>query len=128
MGVLLVFEAVLTIVILLILIGDLPLIAYAIGRAVAPSIDFPTKRERFESGNPPLGRAKGYFVMQYYPFLLMFAALEPFLILVMFVLLSYIASINISSLALLFVSLALIFPPLIYALKNAKVIDLWKME
>jgi NADH:ubiquinone oxidoreductase subunit 3 (subunit A) len=85
----LVFEAVLTIIILLILIGDLPLIAYAIGRAVAPSLDFPTKRERFESGNPPSGRAKGFFVMQYYPYLLMFAALEPFLILVMFIVLSF---------------------------------------
>ncbi|MGC8600962.1 MAG: NADH-quinone oxidoreductase subunit A [Thermoprotei archaeon] len=56
-----------------------PIIVLLIGKALAGA-EHPMKRKRFESGNPPVGNSRGFFSMQYYPYLLMFIIAEPFAI------------------------------------------------
>jgi len=104
----------------------LPFIAYLIGRAVSPPIDYPTKLERFESGNLPYGRGRGYFLMQYYPYLLIFIAMESYVVLVLFIALSSVLGLAASSLILILLSAVFILPSFVYALRKAGVIDLWR--
>jgi NADH-quinone oxidoreductase subunit A len=106
----------------------LPFLAYLIGRAVSPPIDYPTKLERFESGNLPSGRGRGYFLMQYYPYLLLFIAMESYIVLVLFIALSSIAGVIVNSLILILLSALLIIPSFVYALRKAGVIDLWRAD
>ncbi|MEM1611179.1 MAG: NADH-quinone oxidoreductase subunit A [Sulfolobales archaeon] len=106
----------------------LPFIAYLIGRAVSPPIDYPTKLERFESGNLPSGRGRGYFLMQYYPYLLLFIAMESYIVLVLFIALSSIAGVIVNSLILILLSALFIIPSFVYALRKAGVIDLWRVD
>ncbi|MEM1611490.1 MAG: NADH-quinone oxidoreductase subunit A [Sulfolobales archaeon] len=106
----------------------LPFIAYLIGRAVSPPIDYPTKLERFESGNLPSGRGRGYFLMQYYPYLLLFIAMESYIVLVLFIALSSIAGVIVNSLILILLSALFIIPSFVYALRKAGVIDLWRAD
>jgi NADH-quinone oxidoreductase subunit A len=106
----------------------LPFLAYLIGRAVSPPIDYPTKLERFESGNLPSGRGRGYFLMQYYPYLLLFIAMESYIVLVLFIALSSIAGVIVNSLILILLSALLIIPSFVHALRKAGVIDLWRAD
>jgi NADH-quinone oxidoreductase subunit A len=106
----------------------LPFLAYLIGRAVSPPIDYPTKLERFESGNLPSGRGRGYFLMQYYPYLLLFIAMESYIVLVLFIALSSVAGVIVNSLILILLSALLIIPSFVYALRKAGVIDLWRAD
>ncbi|MDT7888504.1 MAG: NADH-quinone oxidoreductase subunit A [Desulfurococcales archaeon] len=106
----------------------LPFIAYLIGRAVSPPIDYPTKLERFESGNIPSGRGRGFFLMQYYPYLLLFIAMESYVVLILFIALSSVVGIAVNSLVLILLSSVFILPSFIYALRKAGVIDLWKAD
>ncbi|MFP3220141.1 MAG: NADH-quinone oxidoreductase subunit A [Candidatus Marsarchaeota archaeon] len=63
---------------IIVLIGLVaPVIVLLIGKAFAGS-EHPMKRKRFESGNPPLGAGRGFFSMEYYPYLLMFILVEPY--------------------------------------------------
>ncbi len=106
----------------------LPFLAYLIGRAMSPPIDYPTKLERFESGNLPSGRGRGYFLMQYYPYLLLFIAMESYVVLVLFIVLSSVAGVIVNSLILILLSALFIIPSFVYALKKAGVIDLWRAD
>ncbi|PWV37469.1 MAG: hypothetical protein DJ555_02075 [Desulfurococcaceae archaeon] len=119
---------VITITVVSIALLVLPFIAYLVGRIFSPPVDFPTKVERFESGNPPYGRGRGYFLMQYYPYLLMFIAMESYVVLIIFIALSTVAGIVLNSLLLIILSTIIIFPSFLYALKKAGVIDLWKAD
>ncbi|WP_449461626.1 NADH-quinone oxidoreductase subunit A [Tardisphaera miroshnichenkoae] len=56
-----------------------PVLVLLIGKALAGP-EHPMKRKRFESGNAPVGKSRGFFSMQYYPYLLMFIIAEPFAI------------------------------------------------
>lgn len=104
----------------------LPLLAYLIGRAISPRIDFPTKTERFESGNLPSGRGKGYFLMQYYPYLLIFVAMEAYAVIALFIAFSYLAGRPLITLTILAISALVILPSFVYAFRKAGAIDLWR--
>lgn len=119
---------VITVVVVGVLFLALPYIAYLVGRIFSPSMDFPTKVERFESGNIPYGRGRGYFLMQYYPYLLMFIAMESYIVLILFIALSAIAGVILNAFLLILLSTIIILPPFVYALKKAGVIDLWKAD
>ncbi|HEV50934.1 MAG TPA: hypothetical protein ENO31_00080 [Thermoprotei archaeon] len=56
-----------------------PILVLLVGKALAGP-EHPMKRKRFESGNAPVGKSRGFFSMQYYPYLLMFIIAEPFAI------------------------------------------------
>lgn len=113
------------IALLIILSLLIPLLAYIVTAVISPRISFPTKRERFESGNPPIGRARGYFLMQYYPYLLMFTSLEPLLIMLLFLILIPYTS----TLVYILISLiVIIIPSFVYAYKHAEEIDLWRED
>jgi len=103
----------------------IPVLALLITRGVSPDIDYRFKRSRFESGNPPVGRARGFFVMQYYPYLLMFSSLEPFVVLLVFIFFTP----NIWLVTYFLVSsFILLMPVLYYVYKQAGDIDLWREE
>jgi NADH:ubiquinone oxidoreductase subunit 3 (chain A) len=121
-------DGVITIAVTGVLFLVLPFLAYLIGRAMSPPIDYPTKLERFESGNLPSGRGRGYFLMQYYPYLLLFIALESYVVLVLFIALSSIAGVIVNSLILILLSAIFIIPSFVYALRKAGVIDLWRAD
>ncbi len=119
---------VITIAIVGVVFLALPFIAYLIGRTFSPPIDFPTKVDRFESGNIPYGRGRGYFLMQYYPYLLMFIAMESYVVLILFIAFSAVAGVILNSFLLILLSVVIILPSFVYALKKAGVIDLWKAD
>ena len=48
-----------------------------ISHLIAPKKPNLTKRLRYETGNPPKGRARGVLSMQYYPYILLFLIVEP---------------------------------------------------
>jgi len=113
-------------IILLVIVSLLiPVAAYYISIAVSPDVEYVMKRERFESGNPRSGRSRGFFIMQYYPFLLMFSSLEPLVVLLIFILLSPYDLLNLVSYVLV-VSLIIILPILYIVYKYAEVLDLWR--
>ncbi|RLI82438.1 MAG: NADH-quinone oxidoreductase subunit A [Archaeoglobales archaeon] len=78
------------------------------------------KMQRFEAGNPPLATPKYVLPMQYAGFLIMFMAIEPILVL----LLLFSAYPNVSSIALILLSIILVIPVVYvsyqYALDIAK--------
>lgn len=116
----------LVMIVLLVLVTLLvPVLAVIITRVISPEIDYRFKRERFESGNPSLGRARGFFVMQYYPYLLMFSSLEPLIVLLTFILFSYDPRILVY---LVVSSIVLVAPPLYYVYREAGDIRLWREE
>ncbi len=116
------------IIILLVIVSLLiPIGAYYISIAISPEIEYVMKRERFESGNPRSGRSRGFFIMQYYPYLLMFSSLEPLVVLLIFILISPHEFLNLISYAV-FVSLIIILPILYFAYKYAEDLSLWREE
>ena len=116
------------IIILLVVVSLLiPLIAHYISIAISPEIEYVMKRERFESGNPRSGRSRGFFIMQYYPFLLMFSSLEPLIVLLVFILISPHELLNLITYAVL-VSFIIILPILYFAYKFAEDLSLWREE
>ncbi|MGC9148757.1 MAG: NADH-quinone oxidoreductase subunit A [Sulfolobales archaeon] len=116
------------IIVLLVVVSLLiPLIAHYISIAISPEIEYVMKRERFESGNPRSGRSRGFFIMQYYPFLLMFSSLEPLIVLLVFILISPHELLNLITYAVL-VSFIIILPILYFAYKFAEDLSLWREE
>ncbi|RLG47828.1 MAG: hypothetical protein DRO06_02255 [Thermoproteota archaeon] len=96
------------------------LIGYALGRFLSPSREFPRKRRRYECGNPPAGRARGILVVQYYPYLIVFLTVEPVLIYVALALLAGPWALPTAALMV-----GALLPPLIFALRTARRLELW---
>lgn len=102
----------------------LGIIGIILGKIASPSRDFPKKRERYECANPPVGRARGLLMMQYYPFLLLFLTIEPIMIYsFLFLLESYKYPLN--TLLLFAGILGFMIPPLIFGLHSARRLELW---
>lgn len=102
----------------------LGLIGILLGRILPPSREYPLKRERFEAGNPPKGRARGWFSMQYYPYLIVFLTVEP-VIVYSFLYLLATKSYPYDSITLLALIIAILTPPLIFGLDSARKIREW---
>jgi len=109
---------------IIMLIGiAVPLLSYLIGRALA-SPDYPSKARRFESGNEQMGRARGVFLMQYYPYALLFMTVEPFVVFIFILLLVF----GLSTTLAFIIGLGIMVPSMLYATKNAKVVARWAVE
>ena len=102
-------------------------IGLILGKLLAPSKDLPKKKERYECANPPQGRARGLFIMQYYPFLILFLMLEPVMIYSFLFLLE--AHRYIFNVSLLFTAMvAILVSPLIFGICYAMRLELWSMR
>jgi NADH-quinone oxidoreductase subunit A len=110
------------------LIGGLAagLIGYAVSRLVAPSKDYPMKYERFEAGNPPTKKGRGWFTMQYYAYLVVFLTVEPVFI-YLFLLLMEAHVLFFSVVQLFGLILLMLIPPIIFGLDAARKISLWRI-
>ncbi len=97
-------------------------LAVAIGLALSRG-NSKDKTKRFESGNEELGRARGLYVMQYYPYLLVFMLTEPVFV-VLFTILLYL---HVVSYAVFILGVIIFTPSLFFALKEAKVLKKWLM-
>ncbi len=99
------------------------LLGYTLGRIIPPRRKLARKYDRYESGNPPIGRARGLFTMQYYPYVIMFLVVEP--ISIFLIILSLAREYVIASGFYIFLTFLTLIPPLIYGLKEAERIELW---
>ncbi len=97
-------------------------LAFAIGSALSRK-GGKEKTKRFESGNEELGRARGLYVMQYYPFLLVFMIAEP----VFVFLFTFLLYLRVNSYYLFALSLIVFIPSLFFAIREARVIKKWLM-
>ncbi|RSN75078.1 MAG: hypothetical protein DSO07_02380 [Thermoproteota archaeon] len=118
------YEVLATISIGLILGIGLGLIGILLGKLLAPSRDFPRKRERYECANPPKGRARGLFMMQYYPYLILFLTLEPIMI-YSFLFLLETHKYPVNALILFSSIVGMLIPPLIFGIHSARRLELW---
>jgi NADH-quinone oxidoreductase subunit A len=101
-------------------------LGYVISKLVSISRSEPHKELRYECGNMPQGRARGWFIMQYFAYLIIFLTIEPIIILFFIYLpLSFKFFTN-SVMLTLTITLSLI-PSILFALKLAKEIDLWRI-
>lgn len=101
-------------------------LGYVVSRLITPRREYPYKFERFETGNPPHGKARGFFMMQYYAYLIIFLTVEPiafYFFIIMLDLTSSPFSIILFSILILF-----LIPPLIFGLNEAKKVRLWLLR
>ncbi len=99
-------------------------IAFVAGRVLTSRNPSREKFARFEAGNPPFGKARGLFPMQYYPYLIIFLTVEP-LAIYLFLIMMTLHALPVM-VALLFAGLSLVLAiPLIFALGSARRLDLW---
>ncbi len=99
------------------------ILSYVLGRALSRG-EAPDTSKRFESGNLPEGRARGQFIMQYFPYLLMFMLMEPAFVIMFIVLLGY----RLPSFIIFLASLVTVLPALAFAYREAGVIRKWLTE
>ena len=111
-------------VIVVLLIGiAVPALSYVVGAALYRG-DTANKRKRFESGNEEIGRGRGMFIMQYYPYALIFMASEPaFIILFVFLLIF-----NYISYIIFILGVLIYVPALIFAANLAREIRKWMIS
>ncbi len=103
------------------------LLGFLLARLVSPRKDLPLKQLRYECGNKPLGRARGWYAMQYYAFLILFLTVEPISIyLFILLIMANTALIDVSILFLLI--LGMLAPTLYFGVKVAGRVKLWLME
>ena len=103
------------------------LIGYVLARILTMSRPLPRKHLRYEAGNPPTGRARGLFMMQYYAYLIVYLTVEPVIIYLLTISLGIHSSWAWSSLIFSLIVLSLI-PPLVFGLWSARRVELWKIE
>ncbi len=99
-------------------------LAFLAARVLTPRDPAPEKFARFEAGNPPYGRARGIFPMQYYPYLIVFLTVEPLVIYLFLIMMS------LHEMALLVAALfatlsAMVAVTILFALDSARRLDEW---
>ncbi len=100
------------------------LLAFIAGRVLTPRHPSREKFARFEAGNPPFGKARGLFPMQYYPYLIIFLTVEP-LVIYLFLIMMMLHEMALT-VGLLFAGLSIVLAvPLIFALDSARRLELW---
>lgn len=101
-------------------------LGYVVSRLITPRREYPYKFERFETGNPPHGKARGFFMMQYYAYLIIFLTVEPIAFYFFIIMLDLTSSpFSIILFSILILSL---IPPLIFGLNEAKKVRLWLLR
>ncbi len=102
----------------------LGIIGFILGKILSPAKEYPRKRERYECANPPRGRARGLFMMQYYPFLILFLTLEPIMIYSFLFLME--AHRYVLNTTLLFGAMvAILASPLVFGIYYVRRLELW---
>lgn len=101
------------------------LLAYAFLRLATGGPDHPYKRLRYEAGNPPSGEARLPVLYQYFGYILIFVALDPVFML-LFVLPTLAGEWQ-RAVLLSLGSVALLLPPLIYAVRYARKRSYWRL-
>jgi NADH-quinone oxidoreductase subunit A len=101
------------------------LLAYAFLRLATGGPEHPYKRLRYEAGNPPRGEARLPVLYQYFGYILIFVALDPVFML-LFVLPTLAGEWQ-KAVLLSLGSVALLLPPLAYAVKYAKKRGYWSL-
>lgn len=104
----------------------LGIVAFLVGRLLVPPKPTPVKVARYEAGNPPHGRARGWLAVQYYPYLLLFLTFEP--LAAMLLVLGFLAAqFTVELLALVLVFSALYLPLLYAVVAQSKNVKLWEL-
>ncbi len=88
--------------------------------------EHPLKRLRYEAGNPPRGEARAPVLYQYFGYILLFVALDPVFML-LFVLPTLAGEWE-KAVLLSLASVALLLPPVAYAVKYARKRGYWHLE
>jgi len=101
-------------------------LGYVVSRLITPRKEYPSKFERFEAGNPPCGRARGFFVMQYYAYLIIFLTVEPIAIYFFIIIIDMYS--NFFSIILFSILTLFLIPPLIFGLNEARKMRLWVLK
>jgi len=105
---------------------SLSLLGLVVSRLVAPPKYYPMKNERFECGNPPTKKGRGWFSMQYYAYLVVFLTVEPvFIYLFLLLMESHVLFVNVVELFGLIV--IMLIPPTVFGLDAARKVALWKI-
>ncbi|NOZ89431.1 MAG: hypothetical protein GXO15_05850 [Crenarchaeota archaeon] len=102
------------------------LLAVAFLRLATRGPGAPMKEARFEAGNPPRGPGRFPALYQYLGYVLMFIALDPVFML-LFVLPSGTGR-WMEALLLSLASVAVLLPPLAYALRYARRPEYWRLQ
>ena len=98
------------------LLGAIGLI---ISYLISPSKPNLTKRLRYETGNPPKGRARGLLGMQYYLYILLFLIVEPIFIFLFLIIPSIKSGNNFAS--VLGIAFLMYLLPLYYGIKLTRI-------
>ncbi|MEN2999590.1 MAG: NADH-quinone oxidoreductase subunit A [Acidilobaceae archaeon] len=85
------------------------------------------KNQRYESGNPPVGRARSSVSMQYFGYLVLFLAVEPALVLFALMLLAS-GELYVRVLGIYVAILAIFIPFLVYGIRESRRVELWVLE
>ncbi len=111
--------AVLIVLVVIALIADAAIIY--VTRRLAARNPNPSKLQRYEAGNPPIGEARYVFPVQYVGFLLMFLGMEPIIVILLILSSAAITALPITYvvLAILVITLPSIYVGYKYALKMA---------
>lgn len=88
--------------------------------------EHPMKRLRYEAGNPPRGDARVPVLYQYFGYVLLFVALDPVFMLLF--ILPTLAGEWERAVLLSLVSVALLLPPVAYAVRYARRRSYWSLE
>ena len=83
------------------------------------------KNNRYEAGNLPKGEARGKMGFQYFGYIALFASIEP-IIIIIFLVSPVAKSYYNQLLTLMLFTLAIIFPILVYGLRQAGKPDYWR--
>ncbi|MEM2211499.1 MAG: NADH-quinone oxidoreductase subunit A [Nitrososphaerales archaeon] len=98
---------------------------YIISRLITPLKYYDSKFERFECANPAVGKGRGWFMMQYYSYLIIFLTIEPIMIYCfVFFMVDRILFLNATQLFIII--LLMIIPPLIFGLDASRRLELWR--
>ena len=96
-----------------------------ISRLITPRKDYAMKKERFECANPAVGKARGWFMMQYFGYIIIFLTVEPLMIYsFLFLLAGRVLFLN--TVQLFAAILLMLAPPLIFGLNSATKLELWR--
>jgi len=98
---------------------------FIISRLISPSKRYAMKQERFECANPAVGKARGWFMMQYFSYLILFLTVEPLMIYSFLFLLAD-RIFFLSTVQLFVVILLMLAPPLLFGLDSAKRLEFWR--
>ncbi|MET1129086.1 MAG: NADH-quinone oxidoreductase subunit A [Thermoproteota archaeon] len=119
-------DAAISLLVTLILVPVTLIVAVAFLMLGTRSLDHRLKRLRYEAGNPPEGRSRFPTLYQYFGYVVMFIALDPVFML-LFLLPVALAEWGRAS-VLTLVSVLVLLPPIVYAVRYAKRVDYWSLE